>query len=125
MRRLLIRHTFLGWYYEDTFTELAELDVMPASDITLYAKWETNVYIIAFENNGGEIGDTVLPRDQEYGSLIVEPVLPAREKYDFIGWYSDVELLDLWVNAQLITVGGDEIIMLKPGNFILPWALNL
>jgi len=29
--------------------------------------------------------------------------------------YVDVELLDIWVNGELITVGGDEVILIKPG----------
>lgn len=47
-------HTFLGWYYNSAFTQIANAGDIIESNVTLYAKWELNAY------KAFEIGD-VLP----------------------------------------------------------------
>ena len=42
-------YTFEGWYAEQEFSTLIESLVIPAEDITLYAKWTINQYTITFD----------------------------------------------------------------------------
>ena len=50
-------HTFLGWYYDSTFTNKALADDPLTSDVTLYAKWILYNY---YDSKPFEVGD-VLP----------------------------------------------------------------
>ena len=46
-------------------------------------------YYITFDSNGGTIVDQVLVYE---GNLIVEPISPVKENYEFAGWYLDTDL---------------------------------
>ncbi|PKK96289.1 MAG: hypothetical protein CVV58_07130, partial [Tenericutes bacterium HGW-Tenericutes-3] len=46
-------HTFAGWYSDTNLTTAYVFSTVPASNITLYAKWTVNSYTISFEENGG------------------------------------------------------------------------
>ena len=48
-------YTFAGWFSEEALTNAYVFDKMPASAITLYAKWILVTYTIIFELNGGSI----------------------------------------------------------------------
>ncbi|MFP4177580.1 MAG: InlB B-repeat-containing protein [Acholeplasmataceae bacterium] len=80
-------HTFGGWYTDDgVFEEAFVFDLMPADNLTLYAKWEINEYTISFEANGGSAVGEI---KAEYDSEIDEPEPPVREGHTFGGWYTD------------------------------------
>ena len=74
-------YTFVGWSPEVDVT-------VPASNVTYTAQWKINQYEVAFDGNGGALGDRALPsvtNTQEYGSAIVAPTA-TREGYTFTGW---------------------------------------
>jgi uncharacterized repeat protein (TIGR02543 family) len=83
-------YTFAGWYSNSGLTTLYEFTTMPASNITLYAKWTANSYTMTFNSNGGS---AVADITQDFGSAVSAPTAPTKAGYTFAGWYSSAELL--------------------------------
>jgi uncharacterized repeat protein (TIGR02543 family) len=87
-------YTFDGWYldseYQEYFTHY--IYSMPASDYTLYAKWNSNSYNILFYTNGGTWIDSIY---DVYGTTFENPIT-TQEGYTFIGWYEDYDLTILY-----------------------------
>ena len=76
-------YTFLGWYFDESFSSKASFPLEITEDITLYAKWEKNAYDVHFELDGGT-GVSDLKTDR----IETEPI-PTKEGYTFRGWYFD------------------------------------
>ena len=76
-------YTFLGWYFDESFSSKATFPLEITEDITLYAKWEKNAYDVHFELDGGS-GVSDLKTDR----IDTEPI-PTKEGYTFLGWYFD------------------------------------
>ena len=76
-------YTFLGWYFDESFSSKASFPLEITDDLTLYAKWEKNVYDVHFELEGGR-GVSDLKTDR----IETEPI-PTKEGYTFLGWYFD------------------------------------
>ncbi|MDD4211629.1 MAG: InlB B-repeat-containing protein [Clostridia bacterium] len=81
-------YSFEGWYLNAGLTEPFTATTMPASDLTLYAKWVINTYTINFITNGGAALQAL---EFDYNSNITLPT-PTKAGYEFNGWYSDLEL---------------------------------
>ncbi len=82
-------YTFAGWYSDIALTTAYTFTTMPASNVTLYAKWTLNNYTITFEENGGS---GVMDITQGYNTAVTAPAEPLREGHTFAGWYSDIAL---------------------------------
>ncbi|MFH1693468.1 MAG: InlB B-repeat-containing protein [Bacillota bacterium] len=82
-------YVFAGWYSDVALTTAYTFTTMPESNITLYAKWTINQYVISFEENGGSL---VTDITQVYLSVVTAPAAPAKSGYVFAGWYSDAGL---------------------------------
>ncbi len=86
-------YTFAGWYLDNKFTNKVENDYTPAADVTLYAKWTANEFIIDYENiNANSVAQienlASLPRKYTYGQS--QTLVSATSKnYTFDGWYLD------------------------------------
>ena len=66
---------------------------MPASNVTLYAKWTKNSYQVNFDSQGG----SVVPAESvEFEGKVPEPVAPTREGYTFGGWYKEADCQNAW-----------------------------
>lgn len=78
-------YTFIGWYSDQNFINEFTFDSMPSTNITLYAKWQINQYIIGFESNGGNEIDNII---QDYDTGIIRPI-PVKTGYTFMGWFRD------------------------------------
>lgn len=73
--------TFVGWYYEDTFTTQVQVGDLISGDTTIYAKF-TDLYSVHFETNGGTaVTDLV--------DVTTITSLPSTTKtgYTFLGWF--------------------------------------
>jgi uncharacterized repeat protein (TIGR02543 family) len=75
--------TFLGWYTVDDVLWDFDAAYNYASDITLYAKYETDVYRATYIFLDG----TSSYQDKLYGEKFSAPELPARNAEAFDGWY--------------------------------------
>ena len=77
---------FLGWYTTEDFKESSKLTsntVTMNGDVTVYAKWNENVYKIEYELDGGTLADKV----EKY--TVTDKVvlgMPVKAGYTFLGW---------------------------------------
>ena len=79
-------YQFAGWYLSEDYLTPFVFDVMPKENITLYAKWVPNVYIVTFVYNNGQ-------PDQVMANYAGYPIpTPTRPDYRFSGWYYDSQL---------------------------------
>lgn len=89
-------YIFAGWYKDKELTVPFTTETVVTGHITLYAKWEEEktpepvieYATITFETNGGNAIDAVTV---EKGSTYTAPT-PAREGYNFLGWYTNTSL---------------------------------
>ncbi|MDR0700012.1 MAG: InlB B-repeat-containing protein [Tannerella sp.] len=83
-------YTFRGWYDNSAFTGEAVTEIPAGStgNKEFWAKWEAIAYAITYNLNGGT-GD-------ETGTYTIETAVtlpvPAKDDYDFAGWYENEEL---------------------------------
>ena len=78
-------YTFLGWYYDSSFTNAAVAGDSLTNDVTLYAKWQLNTYTITFNSNGG----SSVPSISDVTQLPSVLPIPTRTGYNFQGWFYD------------------------------------
>ncbi|MBO7125668.1 MAG: InlB B-repeat-containing protein, partial [Bacteroidales bacterium] len=81
-------YTFVGWYDNvnligTPFTEITEEDF---GNKSFYAKWNTNIYAIEYDVNGGTINSGNVTSYQ-YGSDVILPTDVTRQGYTFTGWH--------------------------------------
>lgn len=115
-------HEFLGWYTDKEFKNEFEQNTKIISDMTLYAKWQTNKYKVTFKDYDGTVLDET---SVYYQRKATTKVVPEREGYTFTGWDKDFSKIesDLVVTAcyeQItfditfnLTIGGYKIIDLS------------
>ena len=84
-------HTFLGWFTEKEGGKKFDFNTKIYEDITVYAHWEANRYVVKYI-----LDDTVIYSDYvEYGSKLDKPNDPnVGSKNEFIGWYYNGKLFD-------------------------------
>lgn len=80
-------YTFIGWS-----SDIPEQ--MPSRDFTANAEYSINEYTIDFNSNGG---NNIYSITKEYDSNLNEPINPTKDGYTFDGWYSDIELTQVYV----------------------------
>jgi uncharacterized repeat protein (TIGR02543 family) len=78
-------YTFDNWFLDESLTVLSDVNKMPAENITLYAGWSVNQYIMTFVTNGGEAIQSIT---QAYNSLLSIPST-SKTGYTLSGWYRD------------------------------------
>ncbi len=82
---------FLGWYTTPDFQESSKITVNPKvvetikmeNDVTLYAKWNENMYTIKYNLDGGTLANMVT--SYTVGDVIVLGS-PVKKGYTFVGW---------------------------------------
>jgi hypothetical protein len=77
-------YTFAGWMPEYP-------DVMPETDLILYALWTPSEYTLTYDANGGKFpgGEDKIVQMGIYDSLVFVAGDPSRKGYTFNGWDSD------------------------------------
>lgn len=80
-------YSFVGWYIDNSLNQPFLHTVMPAYNITLYAKWEKDLVTITFDSVGGS---PINPISGEGGSVITWPNQPQKEYFMFCGWFLDI-----------------------------------
>ncbi|MBP5723960.1 MAG: InlB B-repeat-containing protein [Bacteroidales bacterium] len=84
-------YAFAGWYDNAGF-EGQSVALIRSSDYgnkTYYANWNRKTYTIAFNNNGGDIVDEVIPSSYMYEEEVTLPSEVFKEGYEFLGWYDN------------------------------------
>ena len=83
-------YDFTGWFSDQALTTPVTQVVMDASK-TVYAGWSPVVqeYTLTYESNGGTQYDSETYSD---GTTVSLDKVPAREGYDFTGWFADQAL---------------------------------
>ncbi|WP_407267837.1 InlB B-repeat-containing protein [Radiobacillus sp. PE A8.2] len=106
--------TFDGWYSDPDFNEKWNFDADTVTDdITLYAKWTINSYLVSFDSNDGSAVDS---QSVDYNQLVPEPDQPTKTGFIFGGWYSDPDFNNGW-NFDSDTVTDDTTLYAK-------WTIN-
>ena len=84
-------YTFVGWFTDPEFTSTVVTEIAKGTSgkITLYAHYIINQYTISFESNGGT---TVADITQNFSTEVTAPEAPAKNGYEFAGWYTDSSL---------------------------------
>lgn len=78
---------FIGWYYNEALSDafvLTDDTVFSDWDITLYAKWEKQYFMVNYNTDGGS---SVSPEKLASGSKVSRPQTPIKHGCDFIGWF--------------------------------------
>ena len=87
-------YSFVGWYSDSALSIPYNFSFAVTSNITLYAKWEKNstdtfplpdYYTVTFISEGSIISTQTVSS----GNRIIQPTIPIRQGYSFVGWYSD------------------------------------
>ena len=90
--------TFIGWYLDEELSEVFDTSSEINEDITLYAKYADTV-TITYVTNGG---DDLDPTEVVYGET-ASLSTPTRTGYNFLGWYTDEALTELFDSSSALT----------------------
>ncbi len=80
-------YTFKGWYRDSSYSTPFNFYSLPASDITLYAKFETTNYTITYNLNDGTNGTNPSTYTIESDTITLQEA--TKLGYTFDGWYSN------------------------------------
>jgi uncharacterized repeat protein (TIGR02543 family) len=83
-------HSFDNWFLDEGLNKLSDINIMPAKNITLYARWIVNTYTINFETNGGS---AIQPITLNYGLPLNVPQT-NKMGHSLSSWYRDVALTE-------------------------------
>ena len=96
-------YVFLGWYTDPELMNLTnpveDGYEMPATDLTLYAKWERKDLLVQFDSQGGS---PVESQSVAYNTSAEEPQEPTRAGYRFMGWYTKEVGGERWTFDRLV-----------------------
>jgi uncharacterized protein (TIGR02145 family)/uncharacterized repeat protein (TIGR02543 family) len=88
-------YTFAGWNTNSTGTGTDRAPgstfAIGSANVTLYAKWAINKYIVKFNSNGGSAVDSQVVN---YNSTATAPTPPTKTSYVFAKWYTSQALTD-------------------------------
>lgn len=86
-------YVFLGWYANNNFTGSLYEHISPFSldkDLTLFAKWQANVYSISVDYFFDDADKPYIPKTYTADDQITLPFL-SYPNYNFIGWFLDAD----------------------------------
>ncbi len=86
-------YEFLGWFTDEDFNEVYRFATPVTEDITIYAKWKSDDYIVTFDSNGGS---NVTSQTVENGKTATMPQDPTRSGYTFLGWFTDEDFSEVY-----------------------------
>jgi uncharacterized repeat protein (TIGR02543 family) len=109
-------YAFGGWYSDSDLTQSYSFEKMPATDITLYAKWNTVSYDIAYTLNGGTNHGSN-PATYHIETATITLGSPTKAGHTFSGWFDNADF-----TGNAIT----EIPLGSYGNktFYAKWTIN-
>ena len=113
-------YTFVNWYYDSAFTQIANPGDTIESNVTLYAKWQLNTYTVTYNSNGG----SSIPQTSNATQLPNPLPTPTKSGYTFEGWYYDSDFTNEAFAGDPLTSDVTlyakwEVLEIEPG-YILP-----
>ncbi|MFF2179474.1 InlB B-repeat-containing protein [Lysinibacillus sp. NPDC058147] len=103
-------YTFDGWHKDkELIVQWDFVKDVVTKNVTLYAKWTKDnasgggsgggspSYKVTFDSNGGS---EVPSQTVGYNDLVKASTTPVREGHQFIGWFKDAELKNVWDFAK-------------------------
>ena len=99
---------FLGWFTEkDGGTQVSSTTTMGASNVTLYAHWNSIEYTVSF-NASGEFGG--LNKTYTSGQVLGLLPTPTKAGYTFLGWYyQDTSGNEVMATSQTVVTSHMEL----------------
>lgn len=78
-------YTFVGWFTAKSGgTQIKSNTKVPEKDVTYYAHWKTDRFIIQYDLDGGKVSGNPETYTPESADITLKN--PTREGYTFIGW---------------------------------------
>jgi len=115
---------FSGWYEDSALSTPYTFSTMPASNVTVYAKWTQVPYSINYELNEG-INNALNPSGYFISDGLITLENPTRWKYTFLGWFSDSSFT---TSSSTIASGSSDTKTFyakwEPTNFAVTYELN-
>ena len=88
-------YIFLGWFTGNLPGDvLFTASTQVIRDMTLFARWERESFMITFLSYGGSF---VAPMTAKADSTITEPSAPTKQNFSFGGWFTNVEKTNAFV----------------------------
>ena len=123
-------YVFAGWYYDSALTKKVETEStgnikvtkkydknnchIGYKDVTLYPKWieknvckEEKTLTISFDTLGGSNIEDIKITSKEFTVFKINPEIPTKENYTFIGWYYDSGLTNK-VDTNALTLNSNN-----------------
>jgi len=89
-----VGYTFGGWYKDVGYTQAYDFTSVITENITIYAKWNAQTYIVSFNTDGG---NAVSNQSVAHGGKVSKPTsAPTKAGYTFGGWYTSNTLEKLF-----------------------------
>ncbi len=108
-------YTFRGWFVDEAMTTAWNFDMDTVTgNTTLYAKWDVNSVVEAFDvtfnSNGGSAVTSQVGLSK--GAKITKPLDPSCPGYTFRGWFEDEAMIAPW-NFDTDTVAKNTTLYAK------------
>jgi len=94
-------YSFIGWFSDETLNTEFDFATIVTGNITIYAKWSIESYIVAFDVKGGN--ETIDDQTVEYNGTITRPNNPTKDGYTFGGWYTSSSYYTEYVFTSKVT----------------------
>lgn len=120
-------YTFLGWASSKTAQSVefaAGASYNGRADLTLYAVWSPNKYMVSFNANGGIVESA--SKKVTYGGLYGTLPVPTREGYLFNGWYTSTSGGSIIISDSRVRITADQTLYAhwtRITKLVLPSAL--
>ena len=122
-------YAFAGWYYDSALTKKVETentgDIKVSKkydksnchigykNVTLYPKWieknvckEEKTLTVSFDTLGGSNIEDIKITSKEFTVFKIDPEIPTKENYTFVGWYYDSGLTNK-VDTNALTLNNN------------------
>jgi len=98
-------YTFNNWYDDASFTnKVTDISTTQTGDITLYAKYTANSYLITYQLDGG-MNATSNPNTYTYNTGVSSFADPSKTGYTFNGWYDDASFTNQVIDISSTQIG--------------------
>ncbi len=106
-------YTFNGWFTSPTGGTKITSATVPteAVNVTLYAQWTPNAFIVTFNANGGSVSTT--SKQVSFGSALGTLPTPTRDYYNFLGWYTSTSYTTKVSSSTVPSTGTNMVLYAK------------